>query len=247
MKLTSPDLRDKLAAEYVLGTLKGLARRRFETHLAADSALRARVAVWEARLTPLAAQLPPVEPPDRVWTKIVARITPARANLPETPANAGFWGSLGFWRSLGIGASGLAAALLISVFSGAFIKTQIPDPMMTAVLEENGEARMVVEQPQSGYVMVKMIKPWDAPSGMSLQLWVIPKSGAPRSLGLIHEQGETKLTLANMDKLLAEGNLIAVSKEPPGGSPTGQPTGMVLCKGVIAHMPPKPKAARGPI
>ena len=247
MNLTSPDLREKLAAEYVLGTLKGLARRRFETHLANDAALRERVAAWEARITPLALSLPPVTPPVRVWQKISARIAATRAAPAETRASNGFWGNIGFWRSLGLGASGLAAALLITVFSGGLIKTQLPDPMMTAVLEENGEARMVVDQPQSGYIMVKMIKPWQPMPGMALQLWVIPKEGAPKSLGLVNEHGDTKLTLADIDRLLAGGAIVAVSKEPAGGSPTGQPTGMVMCKGVIAHMPEKVKKPRGAI
>lgn len=250
MKLTSPDLREKLAAEYVLGTLKGLARRRFQTHLANDAALRARVEAWETRLTPLVTHLPAIEPPPRVWQKIAASISGTRAqltNVPETRTNTGFWNSLGFWRSLGLGASGLASALLIAVLSGTLVKTHMPDPMMTAVLEENGEARMVVEQPQSGYAMVKMVKPWQTMPGMSLQLWVIPKEGIPRSLGIINQHGETKLTVGDIDRMLAEGNLVAVSKEPEGGSPTGQPTGAVMCKGVIAHMPPKEKKARGQI
>ena len=63
----NPQLRDKLAAEYVLGTLRGRARARFESLLRYDPALRRTVADWEARVTPLAAAASEITPPPRVW------------------------------------------------------------------------------------------------------------------------------------------------------------------------------------
>jgi len=45
-----PDLADRLAAEYVTGTLRGPARRRFEQLVPAHPALRAAVRRWESRL-----------------------------------------------------------------------------------------------------------------------------------------------------------------------------------------------------
>jgi anti-sigma-K factor RskA len=250
MKLAHPDLQSRLAAEYVLGTLRGPARRRFETYLLTHAGLREAVARWEANLTPLAERIPAVTPPDRVWQKIEARVGKAAAprnettasaaissqNRPKTPANAGLWASLTFWRGLGLGAGALASFLLVSTL---FLRTAAQDPMLVAVLEEEGDARMVVEQPKSGYVMVKMVKPWKAASDKSMELWVIGKDGTPKSLGLINEFGETKLAMPDMDARLASGTIIALSKEPKGGSPTGVPTGMVLCKGVIARMPEK--------
>ncbi|MEI6738494.1 MAG: anti-sigma factor, partial [Pseudomonadota bacterium] len=101
--------------------------------------------------------------------------------------------------------------------------------------------RMVIEQPQSGMLMVKMVKPWKAAKDNSLQLWVIPKDGAPRSIGIINQDGSTQIAMKEMDAMLNNGLEFAVSKEPMGGSPTGQPTGKIICKGVIAKMPPKQK------
>jgi anti-sigma-K factor RskA len=253
MKLAHPDLQSRLASEYVLGTLRGPARRRFETYLLTNAGLREAVARWETNLTPLAENVPAMAPPDRVWQKIEARVgksmgkatvkteTPASTgvssqNRPKAPANAGLWASLSFWRGLGFGATALASFLLVSAL---FLRGAAEDPMLMAVLEDQGDARMVVEQPKSGYVMVKMVKPWKAEPAMSMELWVITKDGKPKSLGLINEFGETKLAMPDMDARLSDGTVIALSKEPKGGSPTGLPTGMVLCKGVIARMPAK--------
>jgi len=68
------DLADALAAEYVLGTMHGGARRRFEALLPAHVALRRATAAWQERLLPLTAAIDPVEPPGEVWRKISDRL-----------------------------------------------------------------------------------------------------------------------------------------------------------------------------
>ena len=238
MKLANPELRTRLASEYVLGTLKGAARRRFEDYLQRDAALRSEVAHWESHLTPLTERLAPVTPHARVWKKIEARIGASPARKVVVAPASGLWESLGFWRNLGLGASGLAAALLAALF---LFKPIEQSPMLTAVLaEDNNVARAFIEQPKSGMLMVKMVEPWKTMNGMALQLWVVPKNGPPRSLGIINDAGETRLVLVGMDEKLSGGLIFAISKEPPGGSPTGQPTpGSVMCKGAIARMPAK--------
>ncbi len=251
MKLNNPELISRLASEYVLGTLRGGARRRFVQMMQHDAALREAVATWEAHLTPLAERLKPIAPPKRVWNNIESRInsgTPARATQPrahvtaETPETGGFWSNLTFWRGLGLAGTSLAAVLLAFTLRTSPVANT--EPMMLAVLEDQGEARMIVEQPKSGYLMVKMVKPWVGGEDKSMELWVLPKDGAPRSLGLLNDIGDTKLAKPDMDIRLTDGTVFALSKEPRGGSPTGAPTGMVLCKGVIARMPAKNTTAR---
>lgn len=238
MKLADPELRSRLASEYVLGTLKGAARRRFEDYLQRDVALAAAVADWENKLSPLAERLAPVAPHPRVWQKIAARIDGVNVGARAETKRAGLWESIAFWRSFGLGAGGLAAVLLASML---LFKPGEQSPMLTAVLaEDNNVARAFIEQPKSGVLMVNMVAPWKTMNGMALQLWVVPKDGAPRSLGIINDTGETKLVLVGMDEKLSGGMVFAISKEPPGGSPTGQPSpGSVMCKGAIARMPAK--------
>jgi anti-sigma-K factor RskA len=250
MKLNHPELQSRLAAEYVLGTMKGGARRRFVEYLRDNRALQNEVAKWEAHLTPLTEAIPPLSPPDRVWFAIEARTTnrqtlattgSLKQNAVKSPANKGLFNSLAFWRNWGLGASALAAGLLVVSSLGLM---QPKDAMLTAVLEDQGVARMVVEQPKSNLITVTMVKRWNASDNNSLQLWVLPKDGKPRSIGIINQDGKTQISLNDMETMLSDGTAFALSKEPMGGSPTGQPTGMILCKGVIAKMPVKKAAGQ---
>ena len=68
------------------------------------------------------------------------------------------------------------------------------------------------------------------PSGHDYELWALPKAGSPVSLGVLPYQELTmrlELTAAQR-QALANSTQLAVSIEPAGGSPTGQPTGAVV-------------------
>src|SRR5207247_1399446 len=106
MRKLSRSLAHALAAEYVVGTLRGRARQRFEAIARADAEVAAITERWETELTALAARLPAVEPPARVWRRIEAVLQP-RASAASIGAAA-----LSFWRTLGLAAGGLAAVLL---------------------------------------------------------------------------------------------------------------------------------------
>ena len=232
MKLANPELKNRLASEYVLGTMKGAARRRFEAYLRADMALRAEVARWEQHLMPLAERIPPVAPPARVWARIEAA-TGAGAAYPRP---TGLWGSLAFWRGLALAAAGVAATVLVAV---VMQKSAVSEPTLMAVLaEESNAPRVYIEQPKSGLLVVTMIKPWSVNAARSHELWVIVKNGEPRSLGVINSSSDTRIVRAELDVRLVDGTQFAVSIEPPGGSTSGMP-GRIVCKGIIAWMPKK--------
>ena len=62
MNYLQPERLDGLAREYVLGTLSGGARRRFERVLAQAPAAGRAVAAWQERFTVLSGGLPPMAP-----------------------------------------------------------------------------------------------------------------------------------------------------------------------------------------
>ena len=218
----SPAAVQALAAQYVLGTLRGRARQRFEALMRNDRAIAQEVARWEDALTPLAERVPPVEPPRRVWSQIEARLAPRAAR----PARAGFW------RSFGLVAGGLASVLLaffVFISSGPR-----GEPVFVAVLADSAP-RMVVSMHQPDLLRVRVVKPWSGMEKQSLELWVLPKEGKPRSLGLVtNAMGDTLIKITASDPRVQGANALAVSTEPPGGSPTGQPTGDVVASGMIA-------------
>jgi anti-sigma-K factor RskA len=153
-------LQDRLAAEYVLGTLRGRARLRFEGWTRDDAGLRRRVEDWQARLNPLAEAVAPVRPPRRVWKAIEARIGAAAAaqdrnagTIGPHARRAGFWESVSFWRTTGLVASGMAAALLVAI---AVQKPQLVEVPVERIVKVPVERLVEVESKkmQPAYVAV---------------------------------------------------------------------------------------------
>lgn len=221
------DRADRLASEYVLGTLRGPARRRFEALLASHPALRAAVVQWQARLEPLSAGIEPVAPPAQVWTRIESRLFPAGA---VDAAPAPWWQRLGLWRGL----SGLATAALVA----ALVVGQQPPPAQAPIVVVLGANPQVAQAVQARFVAslspdgrALVLRPIDAPpltAQQALELWAVPPSGAPRSLGLVKADGATTLL---REQLLRDTAAFAVSVEPAGGSTTGAPTGPIVSLG----------------
>lgn len=218
-------LRQKLASEYVLGTLKGGARRRFEGWLYNDADLRNITAEWRQRLEPMAEFATPVAPPKRVWKQIEQRL-----HLTPQGGWASFRDSLSFWRSLGLASSAIAA-LLVIVMSTQLMSTPQISHVATLMDEKSQTAMLLTADSRHDTLEVRMLGNAPVPTDKELELWAVPKSGNPRSLGLLADKGSVKLALSSR----AIGNdvaLLAVTLEPRGGSPDPNgPTGPILYKG----------------
>ena len=76
MNYDKSELRDRLASEYVLGTLHGHARKRFQRLMRGDLKIRAAVEQWEQRLMPMGAPLTTAQPSRNLWKGIEQRIAP---------------------------------------------------------------------------------------------------------------------------------------------------------------------------
>ena len=231
MKFADKELRNKLAAEYVLGTMSARARRRFDINLKENPALRRAVAEWEKRLTPLALALPEIEPPSRVWQAIESRIRPGRQARP------GFWESLSFWRISSFASGLVALALLILVALPGVPPAD--DTRMVVVMNDlqTSNPAMTVSwdprKPGKRVMRIRVIGHADMAPGTAWELWMLPgKEQKPVSLGLITTHDAQIVIVpeplaAKLDG--AEG--LAMSVEPAGGSPTGLPSGPVLYAG----------------
>ncbi|MCE2916199.1 MAG: anti-sigma factor [Rubrivivax sp.] len=233
-------LADMLAAQYVAGTLRGGARRRFESLLPAHPALRRSVADWQARLLPLTGSLEPVAPPTTVWRRIEARLWPAPAATPALP----WWQRLALWRGL----SGAALA----AFAAVLVWQAQPQPVLppvVVVLQGTGadpgtaapagamqQALFVASVSGDGAALTaRPLAPVALSADRVFELWSVPPEGNPRSLGLISGSQPTVVRRDRLPQTLLKGGTaaLAVSIEPPGGSPTGVPTGPVVFAGKL--------------
>lgn len=229
MDYAKPPLADALAAQYVAGTLRGAARRRFEALLPGHPALQRAVADWQARLMPLTEALPPQAPSPAVWRAIERRLWPA-------PAEAPWWQRLGLWRAL----SGLALAGVVGL---AVLVAQPPPAVAPVVVVLQGTGAdaavagtIVASLSGDGRALTtRPLTPVALTADRVLELWSVPPEGNPKSLGLISASGATVLARGRLPATILKGGTaaLAVSVEPPGGSPTGVPTGPVVFAGKL--------------
>jgi anti-sigma-K factor RskA len=221
MKHDQPQLIDALASEYVLGTLRGAARRRFERWQSAEWHIASRVQAWERRLIPLALGLPPLLPSPGVWDRIEERIRLAEASRAPRRRSA--------LRTLA------AVLVLCALFAGGYLAWRMAQPLhLQTVATIQGAHGAVVwsieldarrERMRAVALAGAAVRP-----GHSFELWALPPDkGAPVSLGVLPGAGPLERILSAAQRAaLASAAQVAVSLEPPGGSPTGAPTGPVL-------------------
>jgi len=222
------DRADALAAEYVIGTMRGGARRRFESLLPAHAVLRAAAAAWQERLMPLTAVLEPVPPSGEVWRRISDRLDRRKSVVAST------WRRLSFWR----GVSALATVATIGLAVLLAVPRAVAPPVVV-VLAATGAAASGAATPPlvasisgDGTTLVtRPIRPVALRPDRSLELWAVPTQGAPRSLGVLPGGGGV---IALRGKVLAGADTLAVTVEPAGGSPTGKPTGPIVYAGKFA-------------
>lgn len=230
MRYSDPQLRDKLAAEYVLGTLRGRARARFEALMRYDPRLRGLVTDWENRLTPLTGAGADIAPPARVWNALSQRI----AGETRKPR---LWESLALWR--GVAVTGAAFALILAIVTGLGPESGAPMSMVAVMNDTQGQPAMTVSWPsmkaaRDPYIRIKVTQkhPTMAP-GTAWELWMLPSGeGKPVSLGLITTDADQVMKLSSEQAARIESAWgIAMSIEPSGGSPSGTPTGPLVMKG----------------
>jgi anti-sigma-K factor RskA len=220
-------------AEYVLGLLDADARAAVAHEVESNPEAAAAVALWQRHFTPLAMEITDVTPPAHVWAGIRRRLA-----FDAAPPRASVWDSLGLWRWIGVGATAVAACLLVITMTRPVtrpIAAHAAVLMVSTIAGDNGvagwTATMDIDRSE---LLVVPASPTAVAPDRNTQLWLIPAGGAPISVG-VFPPGDPKrfhLDKALVDRLGPTAAL-AVSLEPVGGSPTGQPTGPVIAKGAI--------------
>jgi len=250
-----PQLVDLLAAEYVLGTLRGGARRRFERYAEQDTTIRKAVDEWQRRVSPMAELAAPRMPPAAVWEAIERRLgfTAARdaarphvvVEMPAQPSRSPF-GNLAFWRGWALGVTGLAAvAVVVAVHSllpsstapvrAPTVAQQTETAVSHVAVLNNKDAHpvMLVAWDEAHSTMtVQPLGKVELPAGRAMELWGIPASGQPVSLGMLPDSANGKVAAGQQKP--ENYAALAVSIEAPGGSPDhNAPSGPVVYTGKL--------------
>lgn len=224
MNYQTPALRRALAGDYAVGLMPALAQRRFERLLLEDKALRAELAQWQTCLASMTETIPESPVAEHVWQRIRARIEPQPVTVPS---KGSFWN----WLRISMGVCSLALGVLIGV-----IYNQDDNRYSATLLSDSAQPVFKVEA-SAKRLQVQALALAAVTPQQSLQLWAIAEGSEPVSLGLIADSGNSTLELGQAQReLLGKAVVLAVSLEPKGGSPTGQPTGQVLYKGALADL-----------
>jgi anti-sigma-K factor RskA len=200
--------------------------------------LEEAIRAWEERLAPLAEAAPEIEPPRDLLPAIEARIRGASPEAPGSAAVVALERSIRRWRIAAIAASVLAGVLAIGFVAREATRQSAPREYV-AILQKDA-ASPAIEVTVNLDKQELTVRPVaaQAPPGKSYELWIIDaKLGAPRSLGLI---GDTPrgASLSAYDPAIVAGATYAVTVEPPGGSPTGQPSGTPVFVGKLIPVGP---------
>jgi anti-sigma-K factor RskA len=220
-----------IAAEYVLGVLGAEERREVERRLLSEPALAAEVAFWEARLGGLTDAVAPVAPSPGLWSRIETAI-----GAPPAPSAGGIWQNLAFWRVVGIGSAAIAAASIAALAYIGIVPSS-HEPLMATLGGAGGQPNFVAAVSADGTSITVVPAVLLTNDPRAIELWLIPQGGRPHSLGLIQPGSPIRLVIPPelVGRLTPEATL-AVSLEPPGGSPTGQPTGPVIASGKLTSL-----------
>ena len=219
----SHEEQDLRLAEYVLGVLSAEERQALERQLDGDQALAQQLVAWQERLAPLVNEIPESAPPAFIWARLRDELglpveRASRSVEERVPAQSpgGFFNSLALWRWLSAGS--LAAVLVLALVLWP------PTPPAPGQPALDAEHKRMVVMPVTTLEL----------EGRVAELWLIAGDREPISMGLLPEQGAASMELPDTLLALAQvSSVFAVSLEPQGGSPTGQPTGPVVAQGEL--------------
>ncbi|WP_020405325.1 anti-sigma factor [Hahella ganghwensis] len=237
LRYQNPEVQDRLASNYVIGTMRGKARDRFEKIMRVNQDIARRVHFWEEKFQPLHKGTVEVAPKRSTWTRIVNRINGASDQIVVKLLS-----QLRFYRFLS--AAAISVALVVGILSFTNFSTieteAAPSINYVAVMENNQEdAVMVVTLKKTDRLLsLDILKKPQVPQSSTLQLWAVSREdGSIRSLGVVELKGHTERNLSKAEwGLIQSAEHLIVSVEKTGGSITGTPSTLLVAKGLCVKV-----------
>jgi len=241
MNYLLPERLDRLAREYVLGTLTGRARRRFERLLQQAPVAMIAVSTWQERFSVLAAGVPAMQPREAVWSGLEKRLF-APAPTAQQARSAGplqwLWDLLS-GRALAGALAGVLLCVLVLRIQPQLIglETQsdaLPASYVGLLTDTSGKPTVLASSRRHGRELtIKLLQPLQIPPGKVAQLWALPKDGsAPFPVAVVPDKGPAKLKLGDTsEKLFSNVTRLAVSLEAAPAQPGDKPSGEFVLSG----------------
>lgn len=225
--MTAPeeDGPDMTAGELALGVLEGEERTAALRRVLSDPYFAREVERWRTYFASLLDEVPDVVPSAAVGRRI-------EESVAATPR-------VGVWRAATAAMTLIAATLLAVLILRPQPAPPAPAPAvrsepLIAALAPGGKGVTVAAAYDAATREVRLSPLSDAPAAHAAELWTIGKDGVPHSLGLLSARDPSRIVIAESAAArLAPGVALAISIEPPGGSPTGLPTGPVVASGKL--------------
>lgn len=238
MRYTHLPLLEHLASSYVLGTLRGGARRRFARLQRDRLDIRLLVTQWETRLGQLAKSIPAQQPSPRLWAAISARTQPkASSDAERRPSWQGWLKPAGF--GLGGLAGGVIVASVVFVTApGLFLTTdqiamrsgeRLPQSYVGVLSDAQGNGKLLVSSLRHGKtVALKVIGPLTPPANGRLVLWALPADAPALALGTVPTSGTSIAQLPDTsERLLSKVSKLLVTVETDA-TPSTPSTAVIL-------------------
>ncbi|NTF44116.1 anti-sigma factor domain-containing protein [Rhizobium rhizogenes] len=218
-----------LAGEYVIGVLSVAGRQDVERRIVSDRGFARLVERWQQDLAAFNDDYQEATPSAAVFGKIEQRLFGA-----PTQNRVGLLDTVKFWRWVSIGMS--LVALVAVIYGSGVLQPGRRSVAFVAELSAPKSAVNLLASFDASTGRVRLVPiATGQPQEKSMQLWLVPGSGNPQSLGVFQPDGKGELLIpADMRGTVSDGATLAVSLEPFGGSTTGLPTGPVIASG-IAH------------
>jgi anti-sigma-K factor RskA len=226
MKIGSSELLDALCAEYLLGILRGAARRRFERALREEPRAALRLRHWQETVSPRYSPVIELQPSAKVWNRLERELRLSRYRAP-------WYRRAAFWRGWALAAT---AALMLAVGLQLWRAEEraVPVPIAELLGQEPSSRVTAALYPDRRTLELRAARPLIAGPAQSYELWLLPaEGGAPISLAVLGSLDARFQLAAGHGERLRAGARLAVSVEPAGGSPTGAPTGPVILVGTL--------------
>ncbi len=218
-----PSLVDQLASSYVLGTLQGRARARFEAVMQTRPNIAAVVSAWTDRLSPLHTALPSLEPKASLWKSIAIQTQ----LLPRAIAPSRAW-----WQNLlmplpigamviGLGVGGFVPVLW-QMQSLSQRQSVLPESYVGVLATPSGKTGLTVSSLRQGKIVeMQQASIATLAAAQTLYLWRIDKDGQVAPVAVIPNEKWSKISLSEPSEAVFSNAVeLAVSIEATGSTPS---------------------------